>query len=70
MVSQHHPGLESPRMMVLIFASMLAALVLAATGWRRLALASVAVCLALAVHLFLFEIYSPEYGFGMPWIRL
>ncbi len=57
-------------MMVLIFASMLAALILSATGRRRLALASVAVCLALAVHLFLFEIYSPDYGFGMPWIRL
>ncbi len=57
-------------MMVLIFASMLAALILSAAGRRSLALASAAICLALAVHLFLFEIYSPEYGFGMPWIRL
>jgi hypothetical protein len=55
MVSQHHPA-WSPRMMVLIFASMLAALILSATGRRRLALASAAVCLAFALHLFLFEI--------------
>ncbi|MFO1122989.1 MAG: hypothetical protein U1F47_11790 [Hyphomicrobiales bacterium] len=57
-------------MMVFIFAALLAALVLGALGWRRLAIASITLCLALAIWLFLFEIYSPEYGFGMPWIQL
>jgi hypothetical protein len=44
--------------------------VLGALGWQRLAIASISLCLALAIWLFLFEIYSPEYGFGMPWIQL
>ena len=56
-------------MMAVIFAVLLAALV---TGWfgkRSLAIIFVTVALVLAVHLFLWEIYSPEYGFRMPWIR-
>ena len=56
-------------MMVAVFATMLLALVL---GWierRTLAIASFAACLALSVWLFLFEIYSPDYGFRMPWIQ-
>jgi hypothetical protein len=28
------------------------------------------VCLALSIGLFLFEIYSPEYGFRMPWLQV
>jgi hypothetical protein len=27
------------------------------------------VSIALAVGLFLYEIYSPEYGFRMPWLQ-
>jgi hypothetical protein len=27
-------------------------------------------CLALSTGLFLFEIYSPEYGFHMPWLQV
>jgi hypothetical protein len=27
-------------------------------------------CLALSIGLFLFEIYSPEYGFRMPWLQV
>lgn len=38
-------------------------------GRRSLAIALFAACLALSVGLFLFEIYSPEYGFRMPWIQ-
>lgn len=57
-------------MMVAIFATLLAAQVLAALGWRRAALGSTALCFGLSIWLFLFEIYSPEYGFGMPWIQL
>ena len=56
-------------MMAVIFATMSAAL---ATGWfgrRSLAILLVALALLLAVHLFLWEIYSPQYGFRMPWIR-
>jgi hypothetical protein len=28
------------------------------------------VCLALSIGLFLFEIYSPDYGFHMPWLQV
>ena len=55
-------------MMAVIFALMSAALL---TGWfgrRQVAILLVAVAFLLAVHLFLWEIYSPEYGFRMPWI--
>jgi hypothetical protein len=59
-------------MMAAIFAALLGAL---AIGWfgsesrgRRLALACAAVAFGLAVWLFLWEVWSPEYGFRMPWI--
>lgn len=57
-------------MMTLIFAATLAALVLAWLGRGRAALGCALVMLALAIGLFLFEIYSPEYGFRMPWIQV
>jgi len=38
-------------------------------GRRSLAIALFVACSALSVGLFLFEIYSPEYGFRMPWIQ-
>ena len=38
-------------------------------GGRSLAVALFVLCLALSIGLFLFEIYSPEYGFRMPWIQ-
>ena len=53
-------------MMAIVFAILVAALV---AGWfalRKVAIILVALTLALAVHLFLWEIYSPEYGFRMP----
>ena len=56
-------------MMAAIFATLLLALLLDRSGRRRLAIAALTVCLALAVWLFLFEIYSPDYGFRMPWLR-
>lgn len=56
-------------MMAAIFATMFAALLLAWLGRKPLAVASLALCLVLSVWLFLFEIYSPEYGFRMPWIK-
>ena len=56
-------------MMAIIFLGMAAALILGWFGRRPLAVALVAVTLLLAVHLFLWEIHSPEYGFRMPWIQ-
>ena len=56
-------------MMAIVFAILVAALV---AGWfalRKVAIILVALTLALAVHLFLWEIYSPEYGFRIPWIQ-
>lgn len=55
-------------MMATIFASLTLALVLGWQGYTRWALGAIAVTLGLAIWLFLFEIYSPEYGFRMPWI--
>ena len=56
-------------MMVAVFATMPLALLCGWIGRRSLAVALFVVCLALSIGLFLFEIYSPEYGFRMPSIR-
>jgi hypothetical protein len=56
-------------MMAAIFATLSAALVVGWFGRRAVAIVLVAITLVLAVHLFLWEIYSPEYGFRMPWIE-
>jgi predicted MFS family arabinose efflux permease len=56
-------------MMAAVFATMLAALLAGWYGWKRASVALVVLCLVLAVKLFLFEIYSPETGFRMPWIQ-
>lgn len=56
-------------MMVAVFATMTLALICGWFGRRLLAVALFAVCLVLSIGLFLFEIYSPEYGFRMPWIQ-
>ena len=56
-------------MMAAVFTTALLAFV---TGWRgRHWFASLCFLLsiALAVGLFLYEIYSPEYGFRMPWLQ-
>jgi hypothetical protein len=57
-------------MMLAIFATMSAALLSAHFWHRRCAFLLVLACLALSVGLFLFEIYSPEYGFRMPWLQV
>lgn len=57
-------------MMTAIFATMLASLFL---GWfvnRCAAIACLGACLALTVWLFLYEVYSPDYGFAMPWLQV
>ena len=55
--------------MVVIFATMSLALAAGRFGPRWLAVVSVLLCLALSAGLFLFEIYSPDYGFRMPWLQ-
>lgn len=56
-------------MMALIFATLVVAFALSwfrRPGWAHLA---IAVCLALSIGLFLWEIWSPQYGFEMPWLQ-
>ena len=57
-------------MMLLVFATLSLAVVAGRFGPRWLALASVLLCLALSIGLFLFEFYSPDYGFRMPWLEV
>jgi hypothetical protein len=57
-------------MMLAVFATLSLALLAGYYGPRRLAVLSMLACLALSIGLFLFEIYSPEYGFHMPWLQV
>jgi hypothetical protein len=57
-------------MMAAVFASLLLAFILDFAGLRRLAMSCLLVCLVLSVGLFLWEVYSPDYGFRMPWLQL
>jgi hypothetical protein len=57
-------------MMVGVFATLVLAILLGQFGPRWAALASLFACLCLFVWLFLFEVYSPEYGFRMPWLQV
>jgi hypothetical protein len=56
-------------MMAAVFATALLAFVVAWRGHQRFASLCFLVSIALAVGLFLYEIYSPEYGFRMPWLQ-
>jgi hypothetical protein len=56
-------------MMVAVLATMTLALACGYGGRRWLAVSMFAASFLLAVGLFLWEIYSPEYGFRMPWIQ-
>ena len=60
----------SAQMMLVVFATLSLALLAGYSGPRWLAMLSMLVCLALSIGLFLFEIYSPEYGFRMPWLQV
>jgi hypothetical protein len=57
-------------MMAAVFASLLAALVFEFAGYGRTAVACLLLSLGLGAWLFLWEIYSPDYGFRMPWLQL
>lgn len=56
-------------MMLVIFILLFISLTFAWFRYERIALSFFILTLGLVVGLFLFEIYSPEYGFKMPWIR-
>ncbi len=56
-------------MMAVIFATLSGALVAGWLGRRVVAIVLVAVTLLLAIHLFLWEVHSPVYGFRLPWIQ-
>lgn len=57
-------------MMTAIFATLLLALAFEYFGPRRLAVPFLLLCLFLSVGLFLWEVYSPDYGFRMPWLKV
>jgi hypothetical protein len=55
--------------MVLCFATMMVALSILQRGGRRTSLAAFSISMLMSLGLFLFEIYSPSYGFRMPWLQ-
>ena len=57
-------------MMAAVFATLLLAFVLDLAGRSRLAVSCLLLSLGLGVGLFLWEVYSPDYGFRMPWLQL
>lgn len=57
-------------MMAAVFASLLFAFILDFAGLRRLAISCLFVSFVLCVGLFLWEVYSPDYSFRMPWLQL
>ena len=57
-------------MMLAVFATLSLALLAGYSGPRWVATVAMLACLALSTGLFLFEIYSPEYGFRMPWLQV
>jgi MFS-type transporter involved in bile tolerance (Atg22 family) len=57
-------------MMVSVFGTLLLAFVLDLAGHSRLAMSCLCLSFALGVGLFLWEVYSPDYGFRMPWLQL
>lgn len=57
-------------MMAAVFATLLLAFVLDLCGLRRLAASCLFLSLALCIGLFLWEVYSPDYGFRMPWLQV
>jgi hypothetical protein len=57
-------------MMLAIFAFLTLAFFLDFLGLRRSALICLAASLVLTLCLFAWEIYSPDYGFRMPWLQV
>ena len=57
-------------MMTIAFAVLFAAFVLRLWNRPRSAMACLFVSSIMAIGLFLWEIYSPDYGFRMPWLQV
>lgn len=57
-------------MMAGLFAILLVAFLFNLVGLRGLAVTCLVVSLGLCLGIFLWEIYSPETGFRMPWIEV
>jgi hypothetical protein len=57
-------------MMLAVFTTLSLALLAEYFGPRWLAVSAMLLCLTLSIGLFLFEIYSPEYGYQMPWLQV
>lgn len=57
-------------MMAAVYSTLLVAFILDFIGARTAALTSLFLSLALCTGLFLWEIYSPDYGFRMPWLQV
>ncbi len=57
-------------MMAVLFATLLASFLLDRLGRKRVALGGLALSFGLCVSLFLWEIYSPDHGFRMPWLQV
>jgi hypothetical protein len=57
-------------MMASVFTALALAMVLALAGRPRLAATAMAACVLLSIGEFLWEVYSPDYGFRMPWIQV
>lgn len=56
--------------MTITFALLLAAFVFGLSDLPRTAMACLFLCFAMVVGIFLWEIYSPDYGFRMPWLQV
>ena len=57
-------------MMTIAFAVLLAAFVLRLLNLPRSAMVFLFLSSIMAIGLFLWEIYSPDYGFRMPWLQV
>jgi hypothetical protein len=57
-------------MMTMTFAVLLAAFVLRLWNLPRPAMACLFLSFIMVVGIFLWEIYSPDYGFRMPWLQV
>jgi hypothetical protein len=57
-------------MMLVIFTLLFISLLCAWFRFERIALCFFALTLVCVVSHFLFDIYSPQYGFKMPWIQM
>lgn len=57
-------------MIVAVFTALFLTFLFGWMGWRGLAALALVVCLGAYVWEFQYEIYSPEYGFRMPWIQV